>query len=376
MSETSRGQSHWVPPEGWETRMERLIGPVTRLAATQAEQRRFSEVSDTAPRALERGAARRRVLIVGAGARGQDIAQELAADRRSPYRVVGFADDDASLQCIGDLPILGGFSDVLELTDRFAIDDVIIAYMPSWQEELIKRAMQRQGASGLQIKVLPGFYDAMLGDCRIERIMDIPLVRITGNGPNRGFLFAKRCFDIAFSITGLIATLPVLVLAAAAIKLTSRGPSFFCQERVGRHGRVFRIYKLRTMVLNAERLTGPVLAQEYDERITAVGQLLRRTRLDEIPQFWNVLRGDMSVVGPRPERPEFADEFARRIPGYRQRLKVRPGITGLAQVYGDYLTSVYHKLRYDWIYINRMSIWQEARILLRTVGVVFGRSGT
>jgi exopolysaccharide biosynthesis polyprenyl glycosylphosphotransferase len=376
MSDTSSGRRYWVPPEMLETRTEQVMGPVTRLAATHVGERRSLGVPvRTLGREAARTATKRRVLIVGAGARGQDIAQELAADARSPYHVIGFADDDAGLQCIADLPILGSFDDVLELTDQYAIDDVIIAYMPSWQEELIKRAMQ-QGASKLQIKVLPGFYDAMLGDCRIERIMDIPLVRITGNGPSRAFLFAKRCFDVLFSTVGLIATLPVLLLAAAAIKLTSRGPFLFCQERVGRHGRVFRIYKLRTMVLNAERLTGPVLAQEYDERITAVGRLLRKTRLDEIPQFWNVLRGDMSVVGPRPERPEFADEFAAHIPGYRQRLKVRPGITGLAQVYGDYLTSVYHKLRYDWIYINRMSFWQEVRILLRTVGVVFGRSGT
>ena len=106
------------------------------------------------------------------------------------------------------------------------------------------------------------------------------------------------------------------------------------------------------------------------------GRFLRKTRLDEIPQFWNVLRGDMSVVGPRPERPEFAREFSTQIPGYLQRLRVRPGITGLAQVYGDYLTSVYHKLRYDWIYINRRSLWQELRILLMTVGIILGRSGT
>jgi exopolysaccharide biosynthesis polyprenyl glycosylphosphotransferase len=338
------------------------------------------DVTSAASRALGRDAARtavgRRVLIVGAGARGQDIAQELVADPRSPYQVVGFADDDPAMSCVGELRVLGGFGEILELVDRYGIDDVIIAYMPSWQEDFVKQAMQRQNGSAVQIKVLPGFYDAMLGDCRIERIMDIPLVRITGNGPSRVFLVAKRGFDTVCSAVILFATLPLLALLAAAIKLTSRGPFLFCQERVGRHGRVFRMYKLRTMVLDAERFTGPVLAHEYDERITPVGRFLRKTRLDELPQFWNVIRGDMSIVGPRPERPEFADEFAERIPGYRQRLNVRPGITGLAQVYGDYLTSVYHKLRYDWIYINRLSIWQELRILLRTIGVIFGRSGT
>ena len=130
------------------------------------------------------------------------------------------------------------------------------------------------------------------------------------------------------------------------------------------------------MVMDAERDTGPVLAQEYDGRITWVGRLLRKTRIDEIPQFWNVLRGDMSIVGPRPERPEFAERFAAEIPGYSERHKIRPGITGLAQVYGDYLTSVYHKLRYDWIYLHRMSFWQDLRILAMTVVTVLTRAGT
>jgi exopolysaccharide biosynthesis polyprenyl glycosylphosphotransferase len=216
----------------------------------------------------------------------------------------------------------------------------------------------------------------MVSDCQIERVQDIPLVRLTGNGRSRLFMALKRTFDVLFSVSMLVLCAPVLALAAAAVKLTSRGTAFYCQERVGKGGRTFRIHKLRTMVRDAERATGPVLAHEYDRRITAIGRLLRKTRIDEIPQFWNVLRGDMSVVGPRPERPEFAEEFALRIPGYAQRLNVRPGITGLAQVYGDYLTSVYHKLRYDWIYMHRMSFWQEVRILLMTVVVVLTRAGT
>jgi exopolysaccharide biosynthesis polyprenyl glycosylphosphotransferase len=326
--------------------------------------------------AVARTAAPRRVLIVGAGARGQDIAQELLNDERHRYEVIGFADDVADLACIEDLRILGTFDDVLALVDAHRVDEVILAYAPSWQEELVKRTMQRGDAGQLDIRVLPGFYDAMVGDCRIESVVDIPLVRLTGGGPGAAFLFAKRAFDLLFGTFLLIAALPLLLLTALAIKLTSKGPILYTQERVGWGGRIFRIYKLRTMVLDAERHTGPVLAHEYDARITRVGRILRKTRVDELPQLWNVLRGDMSIVGPRPERPEFAREFDARIPGYLQRLRVRPGITGLAQVYGDYLTSVYHKLRYDWIYINRMSIWQEVRILLMTVGIIFSRSGT
>jgi len=324
--------------------------------------------------ALLRG--KRRVLIVGAGARGQDIARELMGGGNGRFEVVGFVDDATDLPALDGVPILGRFSEVLEVAEARDVDEVILAYMPSWQEELIKGAMGRGTADALQIKVLPGFYDAMVSECQIERVEDIPLVRLTGNGPARWFLVVKRCFDVAFSVVALVLCAPFLLLAALAVKLTSPGPVFYGQERLGCGGRLFRIYKLRTMVRDAERWTGPVLAHEYDERITPVGRVLRKIRIDEIPQFWNVLRGDMSVIGPRPERPEFAQEFADRIPGYAQRFKVRPGITGLAQVYGDYLTSVYHKLRYDWIYMHRLSVWQELCILLRTVGVMLSRSGT
>lgn len=328
------------------------------------------------PRAVAGASARRRVLIVGAGARGRDIARELTAHPSRGYDVVGFIDDDASLPRLNGLPVLGGFDEVLDVAEAHAADEVILAYTPNWQEELIKRVMGRANGSTLGIRVLPGFYDAMVSDCHIERVQDIPLVRLTGNGRSRLFMALKRTFDVLFSVSMLVLCAPVLTLAAAAVKLTSRGRAFYCQERVGKGGRTFRIHKLRTMVRDAESATGPVLAHEYDRRITAIGRLLRKTRIDEIPQFWNVLRGDMSVVGPRPERPEFAEEFALRIPGYAQRLNVRPGITGLAQVYGDYLTSVYHKLRYDWIYMHRMSFWQEVRILLMTVVVVLTRAGT
>ena len=321
-------------------------------------------------------AGKRRILIVGAGARGRDIASELMNGRSDgKYEVVGFVDDRLDLPRFDGLPVLGGFDQVLDLVEANQIDEVIVAYMPSWQEDLIKRSMLR-GGDGLRIKVLPGFYDAMVSDCHIEPLADIPLVCLRGIRPSRVFLLAKRAFDIVFSLLMLIVCLPVVCLAAAAIKLTSRGPVFYSQERAGRDGRPFRIYKLRSMVIDAEKGTGPVLAHEYDQRITRVGRFLRQTRLDEIPQFWNVVKGEMSVVGPRPERPEFVSEFASRIPGYRERLKVRPGITGLAQVYGDYLTSVYHKLRYDWIYLHRMSLWQDLRIILMTVVTVLTRAGT
>lgn len=326
--------------------------------------------------AVGRTGGARRVLVVGAGARGRDIADELMHSRNGAVEVVGFVDDRLDLPRLNGLPILGRFQETVEIAQRHQVDEVILAYVPNWQEELIRRAIQSNGGRSFQIKLLPGFYDAMAGGCRIETLADIPLVRIPSEGPSAGFRFAKRCFDIVVSLFALVALGPVLAICAAAVKLTSPGSAFYCQERVGLGGRCFRIHKIRTMIVDAERGTGPILAQEYDRRITPVGRFLRKTRLDEIPQFWNVLRGEMSVIGPRPERPEFVAEFRARIPGYDHRLKVRPGITGLAQVYGDYLTSVYHKLRYDWIYMHRMSLWQELRILGLTAVTVLFRAGT
>jgi lipopolysaccharide/colanic/teichoic acid biosynthesis glycosyltransferase len=175
---------------------------------------------------------------------------------------------------------------------------------------------------------------------------------------------------VGFSLAALIATAPAVAVAALAVKLTSPGPVLYCQERVGRAGRRFTIYKLRTMVAGAEAETGPILAQRRDPRITWVGRVLRATKLDEVPQFFNVLRGDMSVIGPRPERPCFVEEYCRRIPAYPERHRVRPGISGLAQVHGGYRTHVYVKLRYDLIYVSRQSFWLDLEILARTVRAV------
>jgi lipopolysaccharide/colanic/teichoic acid biosynthesis glycosyltransferase len=167
-------------------------------------------------------------------------------------------------------------------------------------------------------------------------------------------------------VAALVVAAPVAALAALAIKLTSRGPVFYHQERVGRDGQLFTIYKLRTMVEGAEKETGPTLAWRDDPRSTALGRILRATKLDEWPQFYNVLRGDMSVIGPRPERFCFVQAFGCHIPAYAQRHAIRPGITGLAQVIGGYRTHVYVKLQYDLIYLYNQSLWLDLWILLRT----------
>lgn len=186
----------------------------------------------------------------------------------------------------------------------------------------------------------------------------------------------KRCFDVVFSAFSLLLCSPLLLLILLALKLENcRAPAFFVQERVGEKGKVFSMYKFRSMRTDAEDETGPVLAAENDCRVTLVGRFLRQTRLDEWPQFYNVLRGEMSVVGPRPERPFFVEKFSKEVPAYSQRLKVKPGITGTAQVEGRYDSPPEEKLRRDLYYVNNQSAALDLKIMLRTILVVLMGKG-
>jgi len=203
------------------------------------------------------------------------------------------------------------------------------------------------------------------------------LTGLTLRFARRGFREIKRALDVVGASVLLIILGPVMLCFAALIKLTSKGPAFFRQVRVGEGGKLFEIYKLRTMRVDAEQATGPVWARKRDSRITRLGSLLRKTHIDEFPQLLNVLRGEMSLIGPRPERPFFVNRFRHEIPNYEKRLTVKPGITGLAQVrykYDETLADVRNKLTYDLVYIKRMSWLMDMRILLWTFGTVNGRN--
>ncbi|SEM78889.1 sugar transferase [Lihuaxuella thermophila] len=195
-----------------------------------------------------------------------------------------------------------------------------------------------------------------------------------GAGGSSLYPFFKRVFEVVFSIALLLFTLPVLVLTAIAIKLESPGPVFYKQERVGLNGRTFNIIKLRSMRTDAEK-NGPQWAAKNDPRVTQVGKFIRKTRIDEIPQLINVLRGDMSLIGPRPERPMFTEQFDKEIPGFKKRLAVKPGLTGWAQVNGGYEATPAEKLQMDLYYIRNQSFRLDMQILLRTVWVVISGSG-
>ena len=191
----------------------------------------------------------------------------------------------------------------------------------------------------------------------------------------RAYLAFKRILDVTTALALLILTAPFIGIAMLLVKLTSPGPALYSQTRLGRRGRPFTLYKLRTMAHDSESLTGPCWSLPGDSRVTKLGRWLRATHLDELPQLWNVLRGDMSFVGPRPERPEFAGDFERDIEGYGERFKVRPGLTGYAQVNGEYHTSAATKLKYDLAYMHNRSLWLDFKILADTVKVILTRRG-
>ncbi|MCA9401482.1 MAG: exopolysaccharide biosynthesis polyprenyl glycosylphosphotransferase [Candidatus Omnitrophica bacterium] len=194
----------------------------------------------------------------------------------------------------------------------------------------------------------------------------------------RTYAAAKRIFDFTAAMTGFIILSPLFLMTAVMVKLTSKGPILYKQVRVGQFGKEFEIYKFRSMKVDAEKETGPVWAQANDNRLTPIGKFLRKSHIDEIPQLINVVKGEMSIIGPRPERPVFVEQFKREITGYEQRLEVKPGITGLAQVwhrYDETIQDVKKKLRYDLLYIRKMCFWADINIILRTFRVVVTGEG-
>lgn len=227
-----------------------------------------------------------------------------------------------------------------------------------------------------QALLIPNAYEVFCSGMTLDKIDDVPVFR-----PQRLRLTLeqrslKRILDIVVALVGFFIALPFMLLTAIAIRIFDPGPVFYSQERSGCYEKPFKVYKFRTMRVDAEKLSGPMLAQENDPRITRLGAFLRAVRLDELPQIWNVLVGDMSIVGPRPERPFFVEQFKREIPEYVYRMNVKPGITGLAQVYGKYNTTAYDKLIYDLVYIQTAGIRTDLTIIIQTVRVLFQKSAT
>jgi exopolysaccharide biosynthesis polyprenyl glycosylphosphotransferase len=231
---------------------------------------------------------------------------------------------------------------------------------------------------GVKIEEANSIFEKMTGKLETEGLYPSALIYSEGFRVSTGFVIARRILSIAISLTGLLLCLPIIPILAIGVKLTSPGPIFFRQNRVGRKGKIFSVYKFRTMRADAEAKTGAVWAGRNDPRVTALGRYMRKTRLDEIPQLWNVLKGDMAFVGPRPERPEFVQWLEEQIPYYNMRHIIRPGLTGWAQVkyqYGASLEETKQKLQYDLYYIKHMSVALDLWIMFETIKTVILRRG-
>jgi Undecaprenyl-phosphate glucose phosphotransferase len=335
-----------------------------RVAAREVLERRWRA-----------GIGLKRVLVAGAGELGRLVADKILEHRELGYAIVGFCDDRAVGDHIGyrGLPLLGTLGDVGEIIQRERIDQVYVA-LPLEEHVKMLTVIDQTSREVVDVRVVPDLLQFIAIRARLEDLDGVPMIAIN-DVPLQGFnSVLKRLIDIGISAAALAVLALPMAIIAALIKLTSPGPVFYRQERMGLDGLGFTVYKFRSMYADAEQVTGPVWARDNDPRTTPLGRYLRRWDLDELPQFWNVLVGDMSIVGPRPERPYFVEQFKHRIPQYMLRHKVKAGITGWAQVNGwRGNTSLEKRIEYDLYYIENWSVGLDLKIMWLTVLRGFGR---
>ena len=323
---------------------------------------------------------RERLLLVGTSQATIDLARELHARRQElGVEIVGFVDADPGRigEPVFNSGIVGTIEDIPKLIGQHRADRVVISLADARGRLPMDRLLDIR-MTGVSFGHLASIYEEYTGKIAIENLRPSWFVFAEGFKKSRLLLAAKRANDVVGAALVLALAAPLLLVIGALVKLTSPGPVLYHQERVGLNGRLFTVHKFRTMRDDAEAASGPVWAQENDGRITSLGRLLRRTRLDELPQLWNVLRGDMSLVGPRPERPQFVEQLTEGIPFYGQRHVVKPGVTGWAQIrytYGASVEDAIEKLQYDLFYIKNMSIAFDMVILLETLKTVILRRG-
>jgi exopolysaccharide biosynthesis polyprenyl glycosylphosphotransferase len=328
---------------------------------------------------LELGYGRQRTVIVGWGRKAWDLYDQTEAAPALGYSIVGFVHPGgkATAGKYREAQLLGPIDRLHEIVRRRNVREVFVA-IPRRSERILEKVIAECNGLSVGMKIVPDLYDVIVGRVRTNQIYGFPLIEILPHLISPWERRMKRLLDMVFSLLALTAALPVCLAVALAIRVDSTGSVIYSQERVGRNGRRFRVYKFRSMVPDAEKHSGPVWAKKNDPRITAVGRVLRKLRLDEVPQLWNVLKGDMSIVGPRPERPYFVEKLKQVYPLYTRRLLVRPGLTGWAQVKGNYdetIEDVRTKLEYDLYYLENMSLRMDLKIILSTVAIVLGGKG-
>lgn len=317
----------------------------------------------------------RRVLILGTGPKALQIGSLIAATNHK-YIFAGYMDCPTESLVVPSYHIVNNGSSITEIARNERIHKIVVS-LSERRGVLPLKDMMNCKLSGIDIMDAPSFYEEVAGKLFLEDIKPSSLIFSDGFKTTPIRKISKRVIDIVLTLLGIIITAPLIPIIALLIKIDSLGPVLFKQLRVGEREKNFVLYKFRTMYLDAENETGAVWAQRNDARGTRVGKILRKTRLDEIPQLFNVLKGDMSLIGPRPERPEFVEKLKEIIPYYSERHFVKPGISGWAQVkyrYGASVDDAIEKLRYDLYYIKNLSFFLDMLIVLETVKVVlFGR---
>lgn len=321
-----------------------------------------------------------RIVVVGSSAEAQQLAHLVLDNPMAGFELLGVVEEPGQPPLPhgpGHPVVLGSLDGLRQLCRDEGISRVVVALRERRGKVPVDRLLECR-MDGVQVEERETMYERLTGKLAVESMRPSYLIYGRGFAKDPLTMVCKRLLDLGAAAIGFVVSLPLGVLAALAIKLTSRGPVFFCQERVGQDGQTFRLIKFRTMRTDAEKESGPVWAKQNDARVTLVGRFLRLSRIDEIPQFLNILGGQMSFVGPRPERPHFVAQLQRDIPFYPLRHTVKPGLTGWAQVrhpYGASIEDAQEKLRYDLYYIKNMTLLFDVNIMVRTVMVILRGAG-
>ncbi len=328
---------------------------------------------------VRRGTVGYNTIIIGGNENAVQLYKEIHDPKKAlGYRLVGFIDTNGSSTngLIAHLPKLGKLHDIEKITSEDSIEEVIIAIETSEHHQLNK-IINSLADKNVIIKIIPDMYDIVSGSVKMENVIGAPLIEIYPEIMPFWQKLLKRAIDILASAAALLILLPLMIFIALRVRLSSPGPIFFKQERIGLHGKPFMIYKFRSMFVDAES-DGPKLSSKDDPRITRWGRVMRKWRFDELPQFFNILKGDMSLVGPRPERKHFIDQLAVIAPAYKHLHKVKPGITSWGMVkfgYAENVQQMVERLKWDLLYIENMSLAIDLKIMIYTVLVILQGRG-